>query len=216
MSLLILTSKSLKTLNDTDQLKCLPGYDTQLLVTDLALHNLQAEAGFDAVKDFIDRGFITVIDTILIEKIDQYKESSLNPEECSIRNVIDIYAEKEEAVIILVDEDWGEMQIDNIQITSTSKFLNSNQLMNSDKSTANQLSADDYRKSVRQAAFLESVKDLPVDEAVNKAKLFPDFKKSEFKIIHSGEDHYRNKKRTNNVYLYRHRIHHFNGKNTKY
>jgi len=51
------------------------------------------------------------------------------------------------------------------------------------------------KKTVRQAAFRESVKDLPVDEAVNKAKVFPDFKKSELKTIHSGEDHYKNQKK---------------------
>ena len=153
MSLLILTSKSLKTLADTNQLKCLSGYNLQILATDLALHNLQSEAGFDAVKDFIDCGFITVIDTILMDKIDQYKESSLNLEECSIRNVIDIYAKKDVAVTILVDDDWCEMQIDNIQIISTAKFLNGNQVINYDTPKASQLSADDYKNKLDKPHF---------------------------------------------------------------
>ena len=121
-----MTSKSLKMLANTDQLKCLFTENPQLLVTDLALYNLQSEAAFDAVKDFTDRGFMHVIDTILMNKIEQYKKSYLNIEECSIRNVIDTYAEKEEAVTILVDEDWDEMQLDNIQIITTSKFLKGN------------------------------------------------------------------------------------------
>ena len=140
MSLLILTSKSLKTLTDTDQLKCLFTESTQLLVTDLALHNLQSEAGFEAVKDFIDRGLISVINTVSVNKFKQYKEISLNIEVCSIRNVIDIYAEKEVVVTILVDDDWVGMKLDNIQIISTTEYLSSNQVA---------------KKSVRQATFLE-------------------------------------------------------------
>lgn len=38
-------------------------------------------------------------------------------------------------------------------------------------------------KSVRQAAFIASCKDLTVDEAVQKAKLFQDFNRDDFKII---------------------------------
>ena len=161
MSLLILTSKSLKTLTDTDLLKLISDYNVQLLITDLALHNLQAESAFNTVKDFIDRSFITVINTILIDKIDQYINLSVNPEECSIRNLIDIYAEKDITVTILVDEDWCEMRIDNIQILSIAKFLNSNQVINSGTPIVSQLSAEDSNK------------------------------KSEFKIIHPSEDHYK-------------------------
>jgi len=139
MNLLILTSKSLKTLADINQLKSLSDYNTQLLITDLALRNLQPLVSFHVVQDLIDRGFITVINTILIDKIDQYIENSVKPEECSIRNLIDIYAEKDITVTILVDEDWGEMQIDNIQIISTAKFLNGKQMINSDTLKVSQL-----------------------------------------------------------------------------
>lgn len=124
MSLLILTSKASKTLTDTDELKDLFTESTNVLVTDWALHNLQDCPGFNHVKDFIDRGFMHVIDTVLIDKIVQYKESNLDIEECSIRKVVDIYAEKESAVIVLVNEDWVEMQSDNIEIISTATYLN--------------------------------------------------------------------------------------------
>ena len=139
MNLLILTSKSLKTLADINQLKSLSDYNTQLLITDLALRNLQPLVSFHVVQDLIDRGFITVINTILIDKIDQYIENSVKPEECSIRNLIDIYAEKDITVTILVNDDWCEMQIDNIQIISTAKFLNGKQMINSDTLKVSQL-----------------------------------------------------------------------------
>lgn len=42
---------------------------------------------------------------------------------------------------------------------------------------------DCVSKSVRQAAFIASCKDLPIDEAVQKAKLFQDFNRDDFKIL---------------------------------
>lgn len=54
---------------------------------------------------------------------------------------------------------------------------------------------DSYKKSVRQAAFRESVKDLSVEEAVKKASLFPPFERFDFKVIRSGEDDRKNQEK---------------------
>ena len=92
-------------------------------MTDLALFNFQSNAGYIEVKKYIDSGYLSVIETILLQKIDLYHQCDLNIEECSIRKVIDIFTEKDVAVTILVDEDWTEMKMDNIEIISNSNFL---------------------------------------------------------------------------------------------
>ena len=68
-------------------------------------------------------------------------------------------------------------------------------MINTDTTKASLLSADNYKKSVRQAAFRDSVKDISVEDAVKKASLFPPFERFDFKVIRSGEDNYKNQKK---------------------
>ena len=70
-------------------------------------------------------------------------------------------------------------------------------MINFDTTKASLLSAVDYKKSVKQANYLESVKDLTVEEAVKKASLFPEFERFDFKIVRSGEDEYKNQEKDN-------------------
>lgn len=55
--------------------------------------------------------------------------------------------------------------------------------MNNLKSIKLELIRNHERKSVRQAAFIESSKGMSAQDAVNKAKLFQDFNRDDFQII---------------------------------
>lgn len=129
MDLIIITSAALKTLAKTHQVKRLLASNLKVMVTDLALHNLKRGVGFSVVKRLISAGYIAVMDTVDLDNIDQYSALNLNLEECSIRKIIDTYAENDAAVTILVDEAWAEMQLDNIQVISTAKYLKSQPLI---------------------------------------------------------------------------------------
>lgn len=81
----------------------------------------------------------------------------------------------------------------NIHFITTDDYL---QQLEAEGLFAGRLKIDDsYKKSIRQAAFRESVKDLSVEEAVKKASLFPPFERFDFKVIRSGEDNYKNQKK---------------------
>lgn len=81
----------------------------------------------------------------------------------------------------------------NIHFITTEGYL---QQLEAEGLLAGRLKIDDsYKKSIRQAAFRDSVKDLSVEDAVKKASLFPPFERFDFKVIRSGEDNHKNQKK---------------------
>lgn len=121
MNLYVVTSKPLKTLSS--QSECLLATNRKVVVTDLALYGLKGELGYNAVNSLIALGFISVIETVQLSKITQYQELNLDIEQCSIRAVVDAYSDLDVLVTIIVDGSWAEMQLGNIQIISTAKYL---------------------------------------------------------------------------------------------
>lgn len=55
--------------------------------------------------------------------------------------------------------------------------------MKNSKSIKFELIRNQEKKSVRQAAFIESSKGMSVQDAVNKAKLFQNFNRADFQLI---------------------------------
>lgn len=124
MNVYVVTSKPLKTLSR--QFQCLLAANRKVEVTDLALYGLKGEPGYNAVNSLIALGIISVIETVQLSKIAQYKELNLDIEQCSIRAVVDAYSDLDMLVTIIVDGSWVEMQLGNIQIISTTNYLKCN------------------------------------------------------------------------------------------